>query len=170
MTHKCSRNINCDHRYDSYFLTNIQSTYHYITIHSLHKCYKRKPFYDVHSSCESGIWTGHSKDAWPLLHNVWGQNLEEWNIWWWLGSWKMELPRLRSNQSCSGQPTPYPQQCQIQAMSITYATACGNMGSLTPRVRPGIKPLSSWILVRFLTHWATTGTLRTDFWKDKQNW
>ena len=33
--------------------------------------------------------------------------------------------------------------------------ACGNAGSLTHWVRPGIKPASSWILVRFLTHRAT---------------
>ena len=38
---------------------------------------------------------------------------------------------------------------------MTYATAHGNAGSLTHWVRPGIKPASSCILVRFLTHWAT---------------
>ena len=32
--------------------------------------------------------------------------------------------------------------------------------SLTHWVGSGIEPTSSWILVRFLTHWATTGTLR----------
>ena len=37
-------------------------------------------------------------------------------------------------------------------------TACGNAGSLTHWARPGIEPSSSWILVRFLTPWATTGT------------
>ena len=34
-------------------------------------------------------------------------------------------------------------------MSATYTTAHGNTGSLTHWVRPGIKPLSSWMLVRF---------------------
>ena len=46
---------------------------------------------------------------------------------------------------------------QIWAASGTYTTACGNTGSFTHCVRPGIKPASSWILVRFLTHRATTG-------------
>ena len=31
-------------------------------------------------------------------------------------------------------------------------------GSLTPWARPGIEPVSPWILVRFLTCWATRGT------------
>ena len=43
-------------------------------------------------------------------------------------------------------------------MSATYTTVCGNAGSLTHRVRPGIKPASSWILVRLVTCWATMGT------------
>ena len=30
---------------------------------------------------------------------------------------------------------------------------------LTHTSRPGIKPTSSWVLVGFLSHWATTGTL-----------
>ena len=29
---------------------------------------------------------------------------------------------------------------------------------LNPRGRPGTEPASSWILVRFVTHWASTGT------------
>ena len=51
-----------------------------------------------------------------------------------------------------------PQQCQIQATSATNAAVCGNTGSLIHWARPGIKPTSSWILVRFLTCWATMGT------------
>ena len=34
----------------------------------------------------------------------------------------------------------------------------GSTRSLTHWVRPGIQPASSWILVVFLTHWATIGT------------
>ena len=49
---------------------------------------------------------------------------------------------------------------QIQSMSATHTTAHNNAGSLTHQKGPGIKPASSWILVRFLTHWATTGTLQ----------
>jgi len=42
---------------------------------------------------------------------------------------------------------------------VTYTTAQGNAGSLTHWVRPGIEPKSSWILVRFVNHWTTKGTL-----------
>jgi len=48
-------------------------------------------------------------------------------------------------------------------MSVTYTrahgnTAHGNAGSLTHWARPGIGPATSWFLVRFISHWATTGT------------
>ena len=36
-------------------------------------------------------------------------------------------------------------------MTATYSTAHGNDGSLTLLVRPGIEPVSSWILVRFIS-------------------
>ena len=55
------------------------------------------------------------------------------------------------NQSCSHWPTPEPQQCQIWATSATYTTAHCNAGSLTHWVRPEIQPMSSWLLVRFVT-------------------
>ena len=35
-------------------------------------------------------------------------------------------------------------------------SACDNARSLTHKVGPGIKPTSSWILVRFLSCWTTT--------------
>ena len=44
-----------------------------------------------------------------------------------------------------------PQQCQIWAASATYTTAHGNTGSLTHWARPGTKPASLLILVRFIT-------------------
>ena len=74
------------------------------------------------------------------------------------GMWK--CPGQGSNQSCSCRPTPKPQQHQIWAASVTYTTAQGNARSLTHWMRPGIKPVSSWMLVRFVIcfHWATTGT------------
>ena len=62
------------------------------------------------------------------------------------------------SQSCSCWPMPPPQQCQIPAASATYTAVCGNTGSLTHWVRPGIEPTSSWIPVRFLTCWATMRT------------
>ena len=46
----------------------------------------------------------------------------------------------------------------IQAVSTTYTTAHGNTRSLTHWVRPGIEPTTSWFLVGFVNHWATTGT------------
>ena len=50
------------------------------------------------------------------------------------------------------------QQRQIWAPFATYTTTCGNSGSLTHWVRPGIKPTSSWILVEFVTCWDSVGT------------
>ena len=44
-----------------------------------------------------------------------------------------------------------PQQRQIWTMSVTYTIARGNTRSLTHWVKPGIKPLSSWILVMYIT-------------------
>ena len=40
-------------------------------------------------------------------------------------------------------PIPQPQQCRIQATSVTYTTAHGNAGSLIHWARPGIEPASS---------------------------
>ena len=69
-----------------------------------------------------------------------------------------KFPGLGSNWSCSCWPQSQPQQRQIQATSSTYTAAYGHARSLTCWARLGIKPTSSWILVGFLTHWATTGT------------
>ena len=61
-------------------------------------------------------------------------------------------PQVKSqNQDCICQPTPQSQQCRIQAASATYTIAHRNTGSLTHWARPGIKPLSSWIEVGFVT-------------------
>ena len=42
--------------------------------------------------------------------------------------------------------------------STTDPTAQGNAWSQTHWARPGIEPTSSWILVGFFSHWATTRT------------
>ena len=42
--------------------------------------------------------------------------------------------------------------CDLHHSSRQYAR------SLTHSARPGIEPMSSWILVRFIYHWAMTGT------------
>ena len=70
------------------------------------------------------------------------------------------FPGWGSNWSCNWWPTPWPQQCRIWCYSATYTTAHGNAGSLTHWLRPGIEPSSSWVLVRFINHWAMTGTPR----------
>ena len=48
-------------------------------------------------------------------------------------------------------PTPEPQQLGIQTTSAAYTTAHGNARSLTHCTRPGIKPATSWFLVRFVS-------------------
>ena len=58
-----------------------------------------------------------------------------------------EVPRQGLNRSYISGPTSQPQQCRIRAVSATCTAAHGNTGSLTHWVRPGIKPISSWILV-----------------------
>ena len=63
------------------------------------------------------------------------------------------------DQSCSHQPmlqqhrirTTSATYTTAQAASVTYTAAHSNAGSLTHRVRPGIEPTSSWILVGFIT-------------------
>ena len=47
---------------------------------------------------------------------------------------------------------------RIGATTASLHHSHSNTGSLTHWVRPGIKPVSSWMLVRFVNHWATTGT------------
>ena len=53
-----------------------------------------------------------------------------------------------------------PQPWVIQPISVTYTAAHGNARSLTHWARPVIEPASSWMLVKFVNHWATMGTLQ----------
>jgi len=74
----------------------------------------------------------------------------------------MEVPRLGvKSESCSCWPMLQPQshQGRIQAipMQDPYHSHA-NTRSLTHWARPGIKPQSPWILVRFVTHWTTVET------------
>ena len=46
---------------------------------------------------------------------------------------------------------PQLQQCQIRAESSTFTTGHSNARSLAHLARPVIKPVSSWILVRFVS-------------------
>ena len=59
----------------------------------------------------------------------------------WLHLQHMEVTRLEVELEM--QPTSQPQQCMIQAPSVTYTTACGNTRSLTHRERTGIEAASS---------------------------
>ena len=58
-------------------------------------------------------------------------------------------------QACTTRST---QQCWIRAMSETYTMAHGKAWSLTHWARPWLESVSLWILVRFVNHWAVTGT------------
>ena len=44
----------------------------------------------------------------------------------------MKVPRQGGQPNCSCWPTLQPQECQIQASTVTYPTAHSNTGSLTP--------------------------------------
>ena len=55
-------------------------------------------------------------------------------------------------------------QHRIRAGSATYTTAHSNTGSLTHWARPGIELETSWSLVGFVNHCATTGTLGRDIY------
>ena len=68
-----------------------------------------------------------------------------WVFFWFLGH--MLVPKLGSNRSCNGRPTPQPQQCWI----------------LNPRARPGIEPAFSWTLVGLISKAKTMGTPQVGF-------
>ena len=74
--------------------------------------------------------------------------------------WHMEVPRLGVKLEL--QLPSYTRATAIPhpSLPVAYATAPGNVESLTHRGRPGIKPTSSWILVRFVTCWDTMGTMK----------
>ena len=65
------------------------------------------------------------------------------------GIWR--FPGSGSNWTRSRRPTPKPLPCEMRAASATYTTARGNTGSLTHWARPGSKPGSSWVLLRFIS-------------------
>ena len=52
---------------------------------------------------------------------------------------------------------PQPQQHPIRATSVTYTPACGNTGSLTHWVRPGIEPAFSSRLCQVLNQLIHSG-------------
>ena len=65
--------------------------------------------------------------------------------------WHMEVPWLGVKWEPCCRPMPPSHQCWIQATSATYITAHGNIGFLTHWARPGIKLVSSWVLIWFIS-------------------
>ena len=61
--------------------------------------------------------------------------------------WHMEVPRLGFQSELYPLTCAEPRQHGILTASVTYTTAQSNTRSLTHWARPGIKPMSSWILV-----------------------
>ena len=59
----------------------------------------------------------------------------------------MEVPRL----AVESELIPQPHQRQIWATYVTYTAAHDNAGFLTHWERPGIEPVSSWLLVGFMS-------------------
>ena len=57
-----------------------------------------------------------------------------------------KFPDQGLKRSCSCGLHHKPWQHWIWALSSTHATDCGNTGSLTYSLRPGIQPASSWTL------------------------
>ena len=53
--------------------------------------------------------------------------------------------------------------CQSHSNADPYTTAHGNARSLTHWARAGTEPATSWFLVGFVNHFATTGTPQTSF-------
>ena len=64
-----------------------------------------------------------------------------------LSIWR--FPGYGPNQSFT--PWPMLQQRQLWAAPVTCTTAHSNVGSLTHWARPRVKPVSSWMLVRFVS-------------------
>ena len=64
----------------------------------------------------------------------------------------MEVPRLGVESELVSLAYTRATAMWIRAASATYTTAHGNVGHLTHRARPGIKPTTSWFLVGFINH------------------
>ena len=65
--------------------------------------------------------------------------------------WHMEAPRLGVHSELQLPAYATATATPDQAASGTYTTAQGTAGSSTHCVRPAIKPISSWILVGFVS-------------------
>ena len=63
----------------------------------------------------------------------------------------IDVPRLGVESELQLPADTIATAIRIRATSSTYTTVHGNAGSVTHWARPGIEPLSSWILIRFVT-------------------
>ena len=70
----------------------------------------------------------------------------------------MEVPRRGVKSELKLPAYTTPTVTWDLSTSLTYTTAHGNAGFLIHWARPGIEPVPSWMLVRFVNCWATTGT------------
>ena len=60
---------------------------------------------------------------------------------------------------------PEPQQDKIRTAFMTYNHSSRQCQILNPLSGPGIEPATSWVLVGFINHCATTGTPRVWYWR-----
>ena len=75
----------------------------------------------------------------------------------WPHPWQIELPGLGVKLEL--QLPVYATATAMPDPSRICNLCCSNAGSLTHWKRPGIKPASSWTLIRFLICWATRWNL-----------
>ena len=80
--------------------------------------------------------------------------------------WHMEVPRLGVESEL--QLLTYTTAIAMPDPSCICELHCSlrQSGFLTHWARPGVEPASSWILVRFLTRWATVGIPMSYFFYD----
>ena len=104
----------------------------------------------IHVAC---IWRVHNT-IWIIFRNAFS-SLSLSFFFLWPHPKHMEVPRL--GVELEQQLQAYTTACTWDE-PVTYTLAYGNARSLTHWARPGIEPASSWIVVRFITCWATSGT------------
>ena len=75
-------------------------------------------------------------------------------------SWHMEVHRLGVESELQLLACTTATATRIWAASATYTTA-----QQCHWVRPGVEPVSSWVLVGFINHWARKGTPWGEFFK-----
>ena len=117
----------------------------------------------LHESTDSShVWEFISSEV------VYGEPILSWTfidlfILLWLHRQHVEVPRLGVKSEL--QLPVYTTATAIPDPSCIWDLYHGSrdVGSLAHWGRPGIEPASSWILVGFLTHSATTGTLSWTF-------